>query len=92
MSIHTALIPQSIVERLIDVAWAARVHINTGDGAQDAQLRDELREACNAARGALVALEVNATMVYGERPFTEIAKADPELPCQLRAICQQLGK
>ncbi len=88
MTIQTALIPQSVVERLIEAAWAARVHISTGDGSHDAQMRDELREACNAARGSLVALELTATKVYGDAPFTELAKADPLVSCELRGLCQ----
>ncbi len=54
----TCIITVENLERLIAAAWNARLHIDTGDGKLNAQLRDELRETCNAARGAVVAAQV----------------------------------
>lgn len=57
----TTKIDTATLERLINIAWASRAHIDTGDGKLNTQLRDELRESCNAARGAVEAQEIAAT-------------------------------
>lgn len=60
---NTAMIPRATIERLINAAWTASALICTGSRSTDAPMREELREACNAARGALIADEVQRSYV-----------------------------
>lgn len=95
MSITTALIPQDTIERLIAAAWATLPLLDTISDdptnldSLEAQVRHaEVRDACNAARGALVALELTASRMYVQEGMTQETSERPELACGLQALCK----